>query len=507
MPVNLAVLLGLLLLSGCGGSDVRGRLFLLPAEDPAGVEVQLAKGNLVVELQSVGERYYAKLESEAAKTVAEQVEEEQREKAAELEAAKEALREFDLFQPARSVGPVDCMEPAQFEVEEAERRHTEYLATLTPRLSALGITSIDAQRLPADLAALAEKEIAAFVKGRVDEYWRRHVSSQSWIIYHSRGSAWDRLCWKLTNSGHLNIRSVDLYLTYDGKRLPREVARLFWGLPERARFETKNDREQSVFGLGAGEEYEKCYYPVEASPEERARVGKDYDISRLSGSRGGEWRIGAENSALTIGSREEVANEERATSHLEFPQRPLDEVFTVDKVENRAALPASVLLDEIRASATALVLERAKRAPTACQRVIELQADAERLAQTRAALAEGKAVEERRDAIAAAVEKVREDTGKLTPFVGEGERLIADKIVARTTTAKDGTFHFGRAEDGPYTVLASYKRQNAGFYWFVPITVKGETTQDLAAYNMQKGTIRDAVTAYVIAGSKKPSGQ
>jgi hypothetical protein len=467
-------------LVGCGGTDLTGRVLIntggTEVSPVLGVEVRLVRGNLEGLVEQARTDQQQSLEGEATKILLKRTQEERGLKTAALVPLLAATAK-------RGPGGADCAR-AGAALAEIERQYAALFAQQRADLAALGVTATEPTAVLEELEAAVSTALAARTRELIADYVRNHVTMTSRVdlALYSEG---DRLCASLANRGPLRLVSLDLYITYEGTRLPARVAEAFWRSATgsfRLSFESRNERGEVVNGLDRGATFETCFYAVRAA----ARPDTDpawaqYGLTRLSSSRSGRWQVGWENLVLTDADRVRSTLPGGTEPFWYFPVRPPEEIFTADLGRVRAEHPAQVLRDRLTSSAAAAQLSAAREYARGCREAAQLQTDIEALDKLMDAL-RGRSLDDRaRQHLAPVLAELATGAeGDAKRLAGIDEALASQSVGSRKTDAT-GAFAFEGLAEGAYTLIGTYAPgADTKMLWVVPLTVDGSLHQDLS---------------------------
>jgi hypothetical protein len=500
-----ALLLGVSLSAACSDPDVTGRVSLPVSPGnfrPAGnVEVLLVKGNVQAILKRMAEQYETQAVTEAAASTLGTLKERFAHRTAELESVKASLRAL-----GKEEGAPGCTSDADAAAARARQRYTVLSEKLKPDLKALGIKtdSADAtvQQLQAELAQSLEKE----ARHLADEYLATQIVLHSSVVLNLDAREPDRLCWSITNKGHLKLVAVGVQVTYQGKPLPAALAKQYWS----ARFDlrsvllkVRNRYGQEVQGLASAGTFTECFHAVTpALTLEQQSSAEAFGLPAGSASRSGTWRIAVDGGVLTNADAVTVQPPGAAVAHVEYPTRPLVEVLAPELNLLRERSPQGRLIAALTDSEEVRALKTAEKELAVCRRAAELEEQCEDLTQAIKALDDGKTSDPAaRKAINELVRKIKENPEKRSALVAKGEEHIETQLVTFQKTAVDGTFTFSHVPKGEYTLVATNKtKMEFSVTWIVPIQVKDGVNQELGKPNAMEGPLLEVLDGLVTQG-------
>lgn len=451
-----------------------------------GVNVTLLSGDV--------RRMFAKIyrttpEAKARRALIASLEGTRREKKAAYERASAALAPLALPTPGSDAPR--CESAVESRMVEADAEHLAHIRSFKEQLDQLGVSITSVETTLRELREKARQEKERELRSLVEEYQHRHLELQTSVLYDGRGPAWDRLCWRIANDGHLNVASALLSVTYNGHRLPIETARLLWKIGADKLdldFESRDPNGNTVYGLEAGGTARGCFFATDRSNlTEHRELLESQGLGDILSPRSGEWRFVLEAISVTRTPRVETTDRNTSASYRFFAPQPLEDVFAPELSARLPTFRARALLDEFDRSPTGVAWERARQASLACRTVVEMKAELGHLDQKLAGLHDWAEVD---PVLEGRVGVVLEEMGGAEQDPTDAEEtlqhIIAENRKAETTTGRDGKFEFADLKPGIYTVLARNQAQSLGWIEVVPVTQP--TVVELRRENASQGS-------------------
>jgi hypothetical protein len=503
-----ALLVSICLSAGCRDADVTGRV-LIPVSPgnfrPAGnVEVLLVKGDIQAIVKRMADQYDTQAVTEAAASTLGTLKERYANRAAELESIKASLRAI-----GKEGGASGCTTGGEAAAALARQRYLMLTEKLKPELRALGVktdsTDATVQQLHAELTRTLEKEAQRLA----DEYLATQLVLRSSVVLNLNAHQADRLCWSLTNKGHLKLVAVSLQVVYKGKPLPAPLAKQYWSTRYDLRsvpLTVRNRYGQEVQGLASAGTFTDCFYA--ATPTltlEAQRNAETFGLQAGVASRSGSWNLAINGGVLTNADAVTVQPAGAGVAHVEYPIRPLVEVLAPELKVMRERSPQGRIIAALTDSAEARTLKTAEKELAGCRRATELEEQSEEIARAIKALEEGKTSDPAaRKAINELVREIKEKPEKRSALVAKSEQQIESQLVTFQRTAVDGTFMFSDVPAGEYTLIATSKTtMDSSVTWIVPIEVKRNINQELGKQNITEGTLTEVLDRLVTQGPRE----
>jgi hypothetical protein len=504
----LALLISVSQSVGCGNADVSGRV-LIPVSPgnfrPAGnVEVLLVKGNVEAVLKRMAEQYDAQAVTEAAASTLGTLKERYAKQAAELESIKAALPAM-----GRADGVSGCKNGAEAAATQAQQRYLLLSEKLKPELKALGVETESTQTIVEKLQAELDRTLGKEAQRLAQEYLATQVVLRSSVVLNVNAQQPDRLCWSLTNKGHLKLIAASLQVAYKGKPLPAALAKQYWS----TRFDlrsvpltVRNRYGQEVQGLASGSTFTDCFNAATpALTLETQRDAEAYGLPAGVASRSGSWSLAIGGGVLTNADAVTVRPAGASVAHVEYPIRPLVDVLAPEIRGIRERSPQGRIIAALTDSAEARTLKTAEKELAACRRAAELDEQGAEIARAIKALEEGKTNDPAaRKALDEFVREIKEKPEKRSALVAKSEQHIESQLVTFQRTAVDGTFLFSDVPAGEYTLIASSKTTiDSSVSWITSIVVKRGVNQELGKQNSYEGTLTEVLDRIVTQGPRE----
>lgn len=496
-----------------GGGDVK------PA---AGVQIVLARGNLIELLRDRAESEHQTIRGEILKaeeaTIADKLKSVESEYDAEH---KKLLAELE----RNSLGPRDCSEVPQIYKEAAA--NLEHSAS--PLLTKLASITEESNALTDSAASLAQAistKVGSHAGQLKSRYGKAGISLSSWI--KPRQYLDPQLCWKIQNKGDKSIISGRVAVQYNGRSLPDDVRDEYWRAecrldcefanPSRCQFPKKNNYSEFELGLGPGEQYTTCFDPglYEYISGDLLRKAESLGLSKSTSPGSRNWRVTLESFSITSTTERQRRQEGilSMTVHR-FADEPIDAVFAEELATYREGLPELAQLAKVRlkrqdankraAQIRASISEsdeavheaNLKRLQAKCKEVATLSAERESLRSTlQAGIETSRELEQRVATKTLARQSSTEYRDELRATLLQ---LIDDVSSAATHTSINGAFHFDGLHIGEYTLLADYETSlGSQASWVTPVQAWGGASQDLSNFNMSETDLEEHLMNLVL---------
>lgn len=452
------------------------------------VKVTLLRGDVRELFSKV---YRTTPEAKARRALIASLEATRREKRAAYERARAALLPLEL--PTPGVDPTDCQNAVVARLAEADAEYLAYIRSFEKQLDDLDVSAKDVAATLDELQKKARREEERELRSLVDEYQRRHLELQTSVLYDGRGAAWDRLCWRIANRGHLNVAGALLSITYNGRRVPIETARLLWNIPGdklALNFEARDPNGETVYGLEAGGTAKGCFFAADrGNLTEHRELLESQGLGDILSPRSGEWAFVLEAVSVTRTARVETTDRNTSASYRFFPPQPLKDVFAPELSARRPTFRAQALLDELTKSPPGVAWEQARQASLACRTVVEMRAELAQLDEKLVGLHSWVDVD---PLLEGRVGVILEEMGGAKQDPTDAEEtlagIVAERREAETTTGRDGTFEFADLEPATYTVLARQEAEGVG--WIEVIHLRRQpTVAELRRQNAIRGSL------------------
>jgi hypothetical protein len=453
----------------------------------SGVKVTLLLGDVT---ETFGKVYRTTPEAKARRALIASLEATRREKQDAYERASAALVPLEL--PTPGADPTDCESAVAAKLAEADARHLAYIRSFEKQLDELDVPVTNVVTIVRQLEEKARQEEDHELRSLVDEYEHGHVQLQTSVLYDGRGAAWDRLCWRIANDGHLNLTNALLSITYNGRRLPMETARMLWKIPGNRLaldFEGRDPNGGTIYGLEAGGTANGCFFAANRHDltDHRALL-ESQGLHDILSPRSGEWAFVLETVSVTRTARVETTDRKTSASYRFFPPQALKDVFAPELSARRSTFRAQGLLDEFDKSPTGVAWEQARQASLACRTVVEMRGEL-------ASLDEGLAgLHDWADADPAMESRVGVVLGEMggtqqhpTDAAETLERIMAEHREGDATTDRDGKFELSVSRPGTYTLLARSEAEGVG--WIEVVSVDESVDVELRRQNAIRSSL------------------
>lgn len=499
-PLRWACVLALAL-TACGKPAVRGRV--LPSETERAdlpwtrVEVRLLRGRPIERLSELAEQR----RSEALRTA--------RESAGSLLAAERQTLADKLAQARAGLGstaadaanedaksPRRCFAAAEAGLARARRDYDDLLASIAPRIAALGVAADPPQRALPALRAAAQKKVDGERRRLRDEHLQSQLAQRSRIVF-APGRGMDHVCWKGENKLDVGLQFRGAIVLFNGKPLPDAVARQVWGLPrvdEMLRIPNGRSTDRDV--LLPGREFESCFYARGARlPPD---VAEAYGLAAMSPTRGGDWQVQWREISLVAAQAKDGSPADALPGTI--LARQLDEL--------RAGLEETRLIDAITRSAAAVAVTRAEASLLACHRAIESEEALREVDRALGALESGRtddpAVQARLRPI---LEQVLGEPTQLTDWTRKALALVNESTAASKMSELGKPFELPAIAPGPYTLLGESKPVGSrAKLWILPIQVERSVERDLELSGARDGTLLSLVEDVLLRPQRFSAG-
>jgi hypothetical protein len=394
------------------------------------------------------------------------------EKNGAYERARAALA-LDL--PALGSDSTDCESAVEARLAEASAQLLTYIRSFKERVDQLDLPTTDVAATIRELEENSRQEEDGALRSLVEEYQSRHVTLQTSVLYDGRGPSWDRLCWRVSNNGHLNLASARGSIVYNGRRLPIETARLLWKIPGDTLlldFQARDPTKGTVYGLEAGGTANGCFFAADRRDlMEHRELLESQDLASILNPRSGEWSFVFDTLSVTRAPRAETTDRETSASYHFFPPQPLEAVFAPELMARRQTFRARAFLDDIEKSPAGIDWERARQASLACRTVVEMKSELGRLDEKLAGLRDWAGAD---SAMQGRVAVMLEEMGGAEQDPTDAEETLASVIAehhaADKTTGSDGKFDFADLQPDTYTILARQEAEGLGWIEVLPIS-------------------------------------
>lgn len=480
-------------LTACGKPAVRGKVLPNAKEWTdftwARVEVRLLRGRLIDRLSELAEKHRRGALPRALERARTSLVVEQETLADEVQQARAALASMNVESTGgEATSPGGCIATTEAQLAAARRDYDELLATVAPRIAALGVVADTPQQAVPELRADVQRKISGERRRLRDEHLRAQLVQQSRTVL-APGFGMDHLCWKGQNKLDVGLQFRGATVLFKGKPLPDAVARQIWGLPRRdeaLRIPQVRAADRDV--LLPGTEFESCFYSRGAhlAPD----VAEAYGLAALSPTRGGDWGVQWRDISLVAAPAADAAPEEAFAGT----------VLAGQLEEFRAGLEETRLLDAITRSAAAGAVAQAESTLLACHRAIESEEASREVERALRVLEEGQTD----DPVAQArlrqiLEQDLSAPANLADWTKKALAVLKEGMNARQMSELGQPFEFPSIAPGPYTLLAESKPVGSrDKLWILPIDVEESVERDLVISDARDGTLEKMLADFLL---------